>query len=85
MAAMGKQLKQSVKVFQSLMLYLRLPAGDKGGLEVTLGTAWGWAGRGRAGGHRGRAGRHGREGRSSVWDSTGTTLGKGEPRDGSRV
>ena len=25
MAAIGKQLKQSVKVFQSLMLYLRLP------------------------------------------------------------
>jgi len=26
MAAMGKQLKQSVNVFHSLMLYLRLPA-----------------------------------------------------------
>jgi len=28
MAAMGRQLKQSVKVFHSLMLYLRLPAGE---------------------------------------------------------
>ena len=28
MAAIGKQLKQSVNVFQSLMLYLRLPKGQ---------------------------------------------------------
>lgn len=29
MAATGKQLKQSVKVFHSFMLYLRLPAKEK--------------------------------------------------------
>lgn len=66
MAAMGKQLKQSVKVFQSLMLYLRLPAGDKGDLEVSLGTALGWAAHGKAGGYKGRAGKHGVEGRSQA-------------------
>ena len=36
-AAIGKQLKQSVKVFQSLMLYRRLPVTD-GQIGSTLGA-----------------------------------------------
>jgi hypothetical protein len=36
MAATGRQLKVSVKIFQSLMLYLRLPVGEKGSKEEGL-------------------------------------------------
>lgn len=35
MAAIGKQLKQSVKVFQSLILYRRLP-NKEGHMRMTL-------------------------------------------------
>ncbi len=52
MAAMGRQLKQSVKVFHSLMLYRRLPGCERRGCRQykTLvscgaekrGSLWGW-------------------------------------------